>query len=488
MAARIEEALTFDDVLLLPGHSKVLPREVSLETRLTDQIHLRIPFLSAAMDTVTEARLAVAMAQEGGIGVIHKNLSVAEQAAQVNRVKKFESGIIREPVTIGPDASIAEVRELTQRHGISGVPVVEGEILVGIVTHRDLRFETRTEDAVRTIMTPKERLVTMPEGMAWEEARSLLHENRIEKLPVVDGDFRLRGMVTIKDMQKAEDYPHACKDEHGRLRVSAAVGADRDGMERAQELVQAGVDLLVLDSAHGHSEGVLERVREIRDTWPDVALMAGNVATAEGACALADAGANVIKVGVGPGSICTTRVVAGIGVPQVTALRESCAAVADRAVTIVADGGVRYSGDAVKALACGAAGVMVGSLLAGTEEAPGEVELYQGRSYKMYRGMGSIGAMRRGSGERYFQGGVESQDKMVPEGIEGRVPFKGPLSGVVHQLTGGVRSGMGYIGAADLGELHTKAKMIRVTMAGLRESHVHDVHITKETANYRTEI
>ena len=488
VAVPIDEALTFDDVLLQPGHSRVLPRDIDLSAQLTPEIRLRIPFVSAAMDTVTEARLAIAMAQEGGLGVLHKNLPIDEQAEHVRQVKKFESGIIREPLTTRPDASIAEVLELTRAHGISGVPVVEGETLVGIVTGRDLRFETRTSDAVRAVMTPRERLVTVPEGTAWEEARALLQENRIEKLPIVDGAFRLRGLVTVKDMQKAADYPHACKDDQGRLRVSAAVGAEAGGMERAEALAAAGVDLLVLDSAHGHAEGVLERARALRAAWPELALLAGTVATAEGARALADAGAGVVKVGVGPGSICTTRVVAGVGVPQVTALLDVCAALAGRGVSVVADGGVRYSGDAVKALACGASAVMVGGLLAGTEEAPGEVELYQGRSYKMYRGMGSIGAMRAGSKDRYFQSDVAGAEKLVPEGIEGRVPYKGPLSGVVHQLTGGVRSGMGYVGAADLAQLHARARMVRVTAAGLRESHVHDVHITKETANYRTEI
>ena len=488
MAVLVEEALTFDDVLLLPGHSEVLPRDVDLGTRLTPEIELRIPFLSAAMDTVTEAELAIAIAQAGGLGVIHKNLAPAAQADQVRRVKKYESGVIREPLTIDPRATVAEVLELTRAHDISGVPVVDGEELVGIVTRRDLRFETRLDAAVAAVMTPKERLVTAPEGTALDVVQELLREHRIEKLLIVDDGFRLRGMVTVKDIQKATDYPHASKDEHGRLRVAAAVGAGADGPERAAALLDAGVDLLALDSAHGHAEGVLRRVRELRAAHPDAALLAGNVATAEGALALAGAGADAVKIGVGPGSICTTRVVAGVGVPQVTAILNVCAALRGRGVAAVADGGVRYSGDAAKALAAGADAVMVGSLLAGAREAPGEVELYQGRSYKLYRGMGSLGAMQRGSGERYFQEvDAAGGGKLVPEGIEGRVPYKGPLADVMHQLTGGVRAGMGYVGAADLAALHREARLVRVTLAGLRESHAHDVLITKEAPNYRTE-
>ena len=488
MAGFVEDALTFDDVLLVPGHSEVLPRDVDLTAQLTPEIELRIPFVSAAMDTVTEADLAIAMAQEGGIGMIHKNQGIAEQAEQVRRVKKYESGVIREPLTIHSGASVGEVMELTRAHNISGVPVVDGEDLVGIVTHRDLRFETHLDAAVSTIMTPKERLVTAPEGTSLEVVQKLLREHRIEKLLIVDPDFHLRGMVTVKDIQKSTDYPNSCKDVHGRLRVGAAVGAEADGMPRVEALVEAGVDVVTLDSAHGHAEGVLQRVREIRATYPSLEMIAGNVATGEGAAALADAGANTVKVGVGPGSICTTRVVAGVGVPQITAIGNACEALKGRGVPVIADGGIRYSGDAAKALATGASTVMIGSLLAGTGEAPGEVELYQGRSYKLYRGMGSLGAMQRGSRERYFQGEEQEPSKLVPEGIEGRVPYKGPLSGVLHQLVGGVRSGMGYVGARTLEDLHSRARLVRVTLAGLRESHAHDVLITKEAPNYRTEI
>ncbi|MDE0153001.1 MAG: IMP dehydrogenase [Gammaproteobacteria bacterium] len=488
MAGFVEEALTFDDVLLVPGHSEVLPRDVDLTAQLTPGIKLRIPFVSAAMDTVTEADLAIAMAQEGGIGMIHKNQGIAEQAEQVRRVKKYESGVIREPLTIHSGASVGEVLELTRAHNISGVPVVDGEDLVGIVTHRDLRFETHLDAPVSTIMTPKERLVTAPEGTSLEVVQELLREHRIEKLLIVDPDFHLRGMVTVKDIQKSTDYPNSCKDEHGRLRVGGAVGAEADGMPRVEALVEAGVDVVTLDSAHGHAEGVLQRVREIRAAYPNLEMIAGNIATGEGAVALADAGASTVKVGVGPGSICTTRVVAGVGVPQITAIDNACEVLRDRGVPVIADGGIRYSGDAAKALAAGASTVMIGSLLAGTSEAPGEVELYQGRSYKLYRGMGSLGAMQRGSRERYFQGEEQEPSKLVPEGIEGRVPYKGPLSGVLHQLVGGVRSGMGYVGACTLGDLHSRARLIRVTLAGLREGHAHDVLITKEAPNYRTEI
>ena len=488
MAISIEEALTFDDVLLVPGHSEVLPRDVDLTARLTAGIELYVPFISAAMDTVTETDLAIAMAQEGGLGMIHKNQDVAEQAEQVRRVKKFESGVIREPLTIHSGASVGEVLELTRAHNISGVPVVDGEDLVGIVTHRDLRFEMHLDAPVSTIMTPKDRLVTAAEGTSLEVVQELLREHRIEKLLIVDKAFHLRGMVTVKDIQKSSDYPNSCKDEHGRLRVGGAVGAEAGGMPRVEALVEAGVDVMTLDSAHGHAEGVLQRVREIRAAYPNLELIAGNVATGEGALALADAGASAVKVGVGPGSICTTRVVAGVGVPQITAITNACAALKERGVPVIADGGVRYSGDAVKALAAGASTVMVGGLLAGTSEAPGEVELYQGRSYKLYRGMGSLAAMQHGSKERYFQGEEKEHSKLVPEGIEGRVPYKGPLSGVLHQLIGGVRSGMGYVGARTLVELHRRARLVRVTLAGLRESHAHDVLITKEAPNYRTEI
>ncbi len=483
----IHEALTFDDVLLEPAYSEILPREVDLSTKLTRSLTLNIPIVSAAMDTVTEARLAITLAQEGGIGIIHKNMSPREQAGQVRRVKKFESGIIKDPITVGPTATIREVIELTRSKNISGVPVVEGEELVGIVTHRDLRFETQLDAPVSSVMTPKERLVTVREGASKDEVLTLLHRYRIEKVPVVDDRFRLRGMITAKDFQKARDYPYASKDENGRLRVGAAVGTGYDTDERVALLVEAGVDVVVVDTAHGHSRGVLERIREIKRAYPSLQVIAGNIVTGEAARALVEAGADAVKVGIGPGSICTTRVVAGVGVPQITAVAEVASALEGTGVPVVSDGGIRYSGDIAKAIAAGAHTTMIGSLFAGTEESPGEVELYQGRSYKSYRGMGSLGAMagRHGSADRYFQDAAEELQKLVPEGIEGRVPYKGTLVTIVHQLIGGLRAAMGYTGCANIEEMRTKPRFVRITAAGRRESHVHDVTITKEAPNYR---
>ena len=483
-----EEALTFDDVLLLPAHSTVLPRDVNLSTRITRTIHLNIPLVSAAMDTVTEARLAIALAQEGGIGIIHKNMSAEQQAAEVRRVKKFESGVIKDPFTVTPDTSIREVLALTRAQHISGVPVVEGEDLVGIVTSRDLRFETRHDEPVSSIMTPREKLVTVQEGAERDEILRLLHEHRIEKVLVVNDKFQLRGLITVKDIQKASEYPNACKDDQGRLRVGAAVGVGAGTDERVAALVEAGVDLIVVDTAHGHSQGVLDRVAWVKKNYPEVQVVGGNIATAEAARALADAGADAVKVGIGPGSICTTRIVAGVGVPQISAVANVVEALKDTDIPVIADGGIRYSGDLAKAIAAGAHCVMVGSMFAGTEEAPGEVELYQGRSYKSYRGMGSLGAMTNahGSSDRYFQEGGEA-DKLVPEGIEGRIPFKGPLRTVIVQLLGGLRASMGYTGCADIEQMRTKPQFVRVTNAGMRESHVHDVQITKEAPNYRVD-
>ncbi len=484
----LHEALTFDDVSLVPAHSTVLPRDVDLRTRLTRAIELNIPLVSAAMDTVTEARLAIALAQEGGIGIIHKNMTIEEQARQVRMVKKFESGVIKDPITVAPETTVREVMELTRAHNISGVPVVRGEDeLVGIVTSRDLRFETRLEAPVSEIMTPKERLVTVREGAERDEVIALLHKHRIEKVLVVDEAFRLRGMITVKDIQKAKDYPNACKDDQGRLRVGAAVGVGAGTDERVAALVEAGVDVIVVDTAHGHAQGVLDRVRWIKRHYPDVQVVGGNIATAEAARALVEAGADAVKVGIGPGSICTTRVVAGVGVPQVTAIGEVAEALAGTDIPLIADGGIRFSGDIAKAIVAGAWSVMIGSLFAGTEEAPGEVELYQGRSYKAYRGMGSLGAMsaRQGSSDRYFQEGTDDVEKLVPEGIEGRVPYKGSLIPIVHQLVGGLRASMGYVGCRDIAEMRARPCFVRVTLAGIRESHVHDVTITKEAPNYR---
>jgi len=482
-----KEALTFDDVLLVPAHSSVLPSEVSLRTRLSRTIGLNIPLVAAAMDTVTEARLAITMAQEGGLGVIHKNMTGEEQARQVRQVKRFESGVIKDPITVTPDTSIRQVMAITRSHNISGVPVVEGDNLVGIVTSRDLRFETRYDQPVSTIMTPKDRLVTVREGADREEIIRLLHTHRIEKVLVVNGGFQLRGLITVRDIQKATEFPIACKDSLGRLRVGAAVGTGAGTDERVAALVEAEVDVIVVDTAHGHSQNVLNRVRWVKENYPQVQVIGGNIATAEAARALADAGADAVKVGIGPGSICTTRIVAGVGMPQITAVSDVAEALADTDIPVIADGGIRYSGDIAKALAAGAHSVMIGGLFAGTEESPGEVELYQGRSYKAYRGMGSLGAMsqREGSSDRYFQEGTADREKLVPEGIEGRVPYKGPLAAIVHQLLGGLRASMGYTGCQDIDELGRKPVFVRLTSAGMRESHVHDVTITKEAPNYR---
>lgn len=481
-----QEALTFDDVLLIPAHSTVMPKEVSLATKLTREITLNIPLISAAMDTVTEARLAISMAQEGGIGIIHKNMTGAQQAEQVRLVKKYESGVIKDPVSVSSDASIRDVLALTRAHNISGVPVVDGKELVGIVTSRDLRFETRFDEPVSKIMTGKDKLVTVKEGAESNEVLALLHKYRIEKVLVVNDDFQLRGLITVKDIQKASEYPNACKDDQGRLRVGAAVGTGGGTEERVAALVAAGVDVIVVDTAHGHSQGVLDRVSWVKKNFPQVQVIGGNIATGEAAKALVAAGADGVKVGIGPGSICTTRIVAGVGVPQITAIDNVAAALEGTGVPLIADGGIRYSGDVAKAVVAGAYSIMVGSMFAGTEEAPGEVELFQGRSYKSYRGMGSLGAMTgaEGSSDRYFQEGSKA-DKLVPEGIEGRVPFKGSLAPVVHQLLGGIRSSMGYTGCATIDEMRTKPEFVRVTNAGMAESHVHDVQITKEAPNYR---
>lgn len=482
----VQEALTFDDVLLVPAHSNVLPKDVDLATRLTREITLNIPLVSAAMDTVTESRLAIAMAQEGGIGIIHKNMTIEQQAAEVRKVKKYESGVIQDPITISPNATISEVLELTRTQGISGVPVVDGDELVGIVTNRDMRFETRFDAPVSAIMTPKEKLVTVREGAEREEVLRLLHEYRIEKVLVVDGGFHLRGLITVKDIQKATDKPNACKDSRGRLRVGAAVGVGAGTDERVEALVAAGVDVVVVDTAHGHSQGVLDRVAWVKKNFPELQVIGGNIATAAAAKALVEAGADAVKVGIGPGSICTTRIVAGVGVPQISAISNVAEALEGTGVPLIADGGIRFSGDMSKAIVAGAYCVMMGSMFAGTEEAPGEVELFQGRSYKSYRGMGSLGAMggSQGSSDRYFQESTEA-DKLVPEGIEGRVPFKGPLNPVIHQMLGGLRSSMGYTGCRTIEEMRTRPEFVRITNSGLSESHVHDVQITKEAPNYR---
>ena len=481
-----QEALTFDDVLLVPAHSTVMPKEVSLQTSLTREIRLNVPLVSAAMDTVTEARLAISMAQEGGIGIIHKNMTEEEQAEQVRLVKKYESGVIKDPITVTPDTSIRDVLALTRAQNISGVPVVAGGRLEGIVTSRDLRFETRFDNPVSSIMTGRDKLVTVKEGTENEEVLSLLHRYRIEKVLVVNDDFELRGLITVKDMQKASEYPNACKDSQGRLRVGAAVGTGGGTEARVAGLVEAGVDVVVVDTAHGHSQGVLDRVAWVKKRFPQIQVIGGNIATAEAALALKAAGADGVKVGIGPGSICTTRIVAGVGVPQVTAISNVAKALQGSGIPVIGDGGIRYSGDVAKAIVAGASCIMIGGMFAGTEEAPGEVELFQGRSYKSYRGMGSLGAMTgsEGSSDRYFQEGSKA-DKLVPEGIEGRVPFKGPLAPVVHQLLGGIRSSMGYTGCADIDEMRSKPVFVRVTGAGMQESHVHDVTITKEAPNYR---
>ncbi|HTR56859.1 MAG TPA: IMP dehydrogenase [Casimicrobiaceae bacterium] len=485
----VQKALTFDDVLLLPAQSSVVPRDVNLQTRLTRSITLNIPLLSAAMDTVTEARLAIAMAQEGGLGIVHKNMPPKAQAAEVAKVKRFESGVVKDPITIPPTMSVREVLALTQLHKISGLPVVDRKKVVGIVTNRDLRFETNLDQPVSAIMTKGDKLVTVPEGTELDEAKALMHRHRLERVLVVNERFELKGLITVKDILKSTEHPLACKDDLGRLRVGAAVGTTGDTEERVEALVAAGVDVIVVDTSHGHSQGVLERVRSIKRAYPQLQVVGGNVGTAAGARAMVDYGADAIKVGIGPGSICTTRIVAGVGVPQISALLSALEGVANLDVPMIADGGIRYSGDIAKAIAAGASCVMLGSLFAGTEESPGEIELYQGRSYKTYRGMGSLGAMQQGSADRYFQDseGEDAPQKLVPEGIEGRVPYKGALAAVVQQLMGGVRAAMGYCGCATIEALRTRAEFVEITAAGMRESHVHDVQITKEAPNYRVE-
>jgi IMP dehydrogenase len=480
-----EEALTFDDVLLIPAHSLVMPKDVSLQTKVTRDIILNIPLLSAAMDTVTESRLAIALAQEGGLGIIHKNMTPRQQAAEVNTVKKYESGVITEPVTVPPDMKIRDVMALREKYRISGMPVVKGNDLIGLVTSRDVRFVTGLDKPVTEVMTPKDQLVTVKEGASREEVLALLHEHRIERVLVVNDDFQLRGMITVKDIQKSTDYPNAAKDDKGRLRVGAAVGTGEGTEERVDALVKAGVDVIVVDTAHGHSQGVLDRVAWVKKNY-DVQVIGGNIATGEAAKALVAAGADGVKVGIGPGSICTTRIVAGVGVPQISAVSNVAAALEGTGVPLIADGGVRYSGDMAKAIAAGGYCIMVGGMLAGTEEAPGDVILYQGRSYKAYRGMGSIGAMKKGSSDRYFQDSSEGSDKLVPEGIEGRVAYKGPMGAIVHQMMGGLRSSMGYVGCKNLDEMRTKPQFVRISGAGMSESHVHDVTITKEAPNYRS--
>ncbi|MBC7499376.1 MAG: IMP dehydrogenase [Herminiimonas sp.] len=483
----LQKALTFDDVLLVPAYSNILPAQTSLKTKLTRNITLNIPLLSAAMDTVTEARLAIAMAQEGGIGIVHKNLTAREQAREVAKVKRFESGIVRDPITIPPTMKIRDVILLSQQHGISGFPVVEGKQVVGIITNRDLRFEEELDAEVSRKMTPRDKLVYVKEGAELAEAKRLMNKHRLERVMVVNDSFELRGLITVKDIQKATEHPYASKDEHGKLRVGAAVGVGADNDERIELLVAAGVDVIVVDTAHGHSKGVLDRVRWVKDNYPQIDVIGGNIATAAAAKALADHGADGVKVGIGPGSICTTRIVAGVGVPQITAISNVAQALKGTGIPCIADGGIRFSGDISKALAAGASSVMMGSMFAGTEEAPGEVILFQGRSYKSYRGMGSLGAMADGSADRYFQDSANNVDKFVPEGIEGRVAYKGSVVAIIYQLIGGVRSSMGYCGCATIDELCEKAEFVEITSAGMRESHVHDVQITKEAPNYRAE-
>jgi IMP dehydrogenase len=482
-----QKALTFDDVLLVPAYSVVLPRDTSLATQLTRNIRLNLPLVSAPMDTVTEAGLAIALAQEGGIGIIHKNLTPELQAAEAAKVKRHEAGVVRDPVTIAPNMTVRDVLALTRTHKISGLPVVEGHKVVGIVTNRDLRFETRMDARVAEIMTPRERLVTVKEGASLDEAKALMHKHRLERVLVVNDSFELRGLITVKDITKATEHPLAAKDEQGKLRVGAAIGVGEGTEERAERLVRAGVDVLVVDTAHGHSKGVLDRVRWVKKNYAHVDVIGGNIATADAARALVEAGADAVKVGIGPGSICTTRVVAGVGVPQITAVADVAAALTGSGVPLIADGGIRYSGDIGKAIAAGAYCVMMGGMFAGTEEAPGEVILYQGRSYKSYRGMGSLGAMGKGSAERYFQDNDANVEKLVPEGIEGMVPFKGSVLNIIYQLAGGIRAGMGYCGCASVDEMRTRAEFVEITSAGMRESHVHDVKITKEAPNYRVE-
>ncbi len=483
----IQKALTFDDVLLLPAHSRVLPREVSLKTRLTRKLELNIPLVSAAMDTVTEARLAIAMAQEGGIGIIHKNLTPQAQAVEVAKVKRFESGVLRDPMTVSPEMTVREVMALQQQYKISGFPVVKSGKVVGIVTNRDLRFEAELDQAIKSIMTPQRKLITVREGASREEARALMHRHRLERVLVIDDEFRLMGLVTVKDILKESEHPNACKDAQGKLRVGAAVGVGEGTDERVAALVEAGADVLVVDTAHGHAQGVLDRVKWIKTRYPQVEVVGGNVGTGDGARSLVDHGADGVKVGIGPGSICTTRIVAGVGVPQITAIQNVAEGLAKSGVPLIADGGVRYSGDIAKALGAGAHAVMLGSLFAGTEESPGEIELFQGRSYKAYRGMGSLGAMQQGAADRYFQEAEMNVDKLVPEGVEGRVPYKGSALRVIEQLMGGVRASMGYTGCSSIEELRTRTQFIEITAAGIRESHVHDVQIVKEAPNYRAE-
>jgi IMP dehydrogenase len=481
------KALTFDDVLLVPNHSNVLPKDVSLETKLTKKISLNIPVISAAMDTVTEANMAIALAEQGGMGIIHKNLTPQRQANRVDKVKRFESGVVSDPITIDPNMSVDEVMQITRKNKISGLPVVEKDKIVGIVTNRDLRFETNLTQPIKNVMTPRDRLVTVKEGATKEEITSLLHQHRIERLLVINDEDTLTGLITVKDIQKSTDHPFACKDEHGRLRVGAAIGVGNDTEVRTELLVEAGVDVLIVDTAHGHSEGVLNRIKWIKKNYPKVDVIGGNIATAEAAIAMVDYGADSVKVGIGPGSICTTRIVAGVGVPQITAINDVYEALKKKNIPFIADGGIRFSGDVAKSIAAGASSVMLGSMFAGTEEAPGEVELFQGRSYKSYRGMGSIGAMKKGSSDRYFQDGESNTDKLVPEGIEGRVPYKGTVVNVLHQLMGGLRASMGYVGVDTILNMHKKAKFIEITNAGIKESHVHDVQITKEAPNYRVD-
>jgi len=483
----VQKALTFDDVLLIPAHSNILPREVSLATRLTRSIHLNIPLVAAAMDTVTESRLAIAIAQEGGIGIIHKNLPARVQAAEVAKVKRFESGVVKDPITIAPDMSVRDVMTIKAQHNISGLPVVDQGRVVGIVTNRDLRFETNLDQPVRNIMTPRDRLVTVREGASLEEAKALMHKHRLERVLVLGNGHELLGLMTVKDILKSSEHPHACKDQLGRLRAGAAIGVGEGTDERVALLVEAGVDVLVVDTAHGHAQGVLDRVRAIKKRYPGAQVIGGNVGTADGARALVDAGADAVKVGIGPGSICTTRIVAGVGIPQISAVANVADALSTLRVPLIADGGIRYSGDVAKALAAGANSVMVGSLFAGTEESPGEIELYQGRSYKNYRGMGSIAAMQQGSSDRYFQDEAANPEKLVPEGVEGRVPYKGGVAPLIQQLMGGLRASMGYLGCSSVDEVRARAQFVEITHAGMRESHVHDVQIVKEAPNYRIE-
>ena len=482
-----KQALTFDDVLLVPDHSNVLPKDVSLKTQLTKKISLNIPLVSAAMDTVTESNLAIALAEEGGLGIIHKNLSPEMQASHVAKVKRFESGVVNDPITIGPKMSVEEVISITQKHKFSGLPVIDNMKVVGIVTNRDLRFETNLKQPIMNVMTPRDRLITVNEGASKKEIVGLLHQHRLERLLVIDKQDRLKGLITVKDIQKSTDHPNACKDEQERLRVGAAVGVSEDTDKRVELLVEAGVDVIVVDTAHGHSKGVLNRIKWIKKNFPKTEIIGGNIATSDAAKALMDHGADGVKVGIGPGSICTTRIVAGVGVPQITAINDVANALRKKGIPFIADGGIRYSGDIAKAIAAGAHSVMLGSMFAGTEEAPGEVELYQGRSYKSYRGMGSIGAMQQGSKDRYFQDSENNSEKLVPEGIEGRVPYKGPVINVIHQLMGGLKASMGYVGVDSIKKMHKKAAFVHITNAGIKESHVDDVQITKEAPNYRVE-